>query len=314
MSNNIAIVGTRGAGKTVFTTVLANYLSTPKNGVLLIPKTYDIEEYVALNYAKLQRGEWLDSTNLERKLSWKLRTPGQEEQELSLVDCPGEDIQRLFARREFESEQSGASRRDKALVEYLLSATKVLLLINLKDFIDESFEEDDVRRRKLREHSLKEFLSAVKESQSHGTHSPLPVQSSRDGGSDDNRVSGGNGETGRHRRHVAVLFTAYNQHRDHIEKRFGDIPRFLAKRLPALYYEHFDGQGGIGFPVSAVANTTNEGYPARGFKSEGFEAVVKWLISPTLYLEGRGKSHDGSQSKVKQEQAKSASEPRIHEW
>ena len=46
MSNNIAIVGTRGAGKTVLATVLANYLSTPKKGVLLIPDSYEIAEYV----------------------------------------------------------------------------------------------------------------------------------------------------------------------------------------------------------------------------------------------------------------------------
>jgi len=95
MSNNIAIVGTRGAGKTVLTTVLANHLSTPKDGVLLIPNNYEIAEYVELNYAKLQRGEWLDSTNVERKLSWKLRAPGKEEQQLTLLDCPGEDIQRV---------------------------------------------------------------------------------------------------------------------------------------------------------------------------------------------------------------------------
>ena len=145
MSNNIAIVGTRGSGKTVFTTVLATYLSTPKDGVLLIPQSYDIAEYVQQNYAKLQRGEWLDSTNVERKLSWKLRIRDREDQEMTLLDCPGEDIQRLFARREFENEQSGGSRKDKELVEYLLGASKVLLLINLQDFIDESYEEDDVR-------------------------------------------------------------------------------------------------------------------------------------------------------------------------
>ena len=314
MSNNIAIVGTRGAGKTVFTTVLANYLSTPKNGVLLIPKTYDIEEYVALNYAKLQRGEWLDSTNMERKLSWKLRIRGKEDQEMTLLDCPGEDIQRLFARRDFESEQSSGSKKDKDLVEFLLGASKVLLLINLQDFIDESFEEEDVRRRKLREHSLKEFLSAIRQKQSQQLQSEVPELSS-----DDFQLLGdcGAGETRFVHdgpRHIAVVFTAFNRYREEIEKKYGSVPKFLSKRLPALYYEHFAGQGGTGILVSAVAETDQNGCPLRGFRSDGLDTVIEWLIDPVRYEESRGMGRQDHKSQFKQEGTQSADEPKMHEW
>jgi len=314
MTNNIAIVGTRGAGKTVFTTVLAHHLSTPKGGVLLIPRNFDVAEYVELNYAKLQRGEWLDSTNMERKLSWKLRIRGKEDQEMTLLDCPGEDIQRLFARRDFENEQSTDSKKDKDLVEYLLGASKVLLLINLKDFIDESFEEEDVRRRKLREHSLKEFLSAIKQKQSQQLKSEVPELSSADFQLLGNCGSGETRFVHDGPRHIAVVFTAFNQYQEEIEKKYGSVPAFLSKRLPALYYEHFAEQDATGILVSAVAETDQNGCPQRGFRSVGLNTVTQWLTDPVLYAENRGMGRQNHKSQFKQEGTQSANEPKMHEW
>ena len=314
MSNNIAIVGTRGAGKTVLTTVLANYLSTPKDGVLLIPNSYDIAEYVELNYAKLQRGEWLDSTNVERKLSWKLRVPGKEDQQLTLLDCPGEDIQRLFARREFENEKASESKKDKDLVEYLLGASKVLLLINLSDFIDESYEEENVRRRKLREHSLKEFLTAIKRNDPQDRLGQSLHPSTHDFRLLDDHALAEASDSERPSRDIAVLFTAYNQYRKQIENKYGSVAVFLAKRLPALYYEHFDGQGVTGIVVSAVADTGEGGRPKPGFKPQGLGTVIEWLIDPVRYVEVRTKNKQGPQSPLKEEQEKNASEPKMYDW
>ena len=314
MSNNIAIVGTRGAGKTVLTTVLANYLSTPKGGVLLIPNSYDIAEYVELNYAKLQRGEWLDSTNVERTLSWKLRVPGKEDQQLTLLDCPGEDIQSLFARREFENEKASESKKDKDLVEYLLGASKVLLLINLSDFIDESYEEENVRRRKLREHSLKEFLTAIKRNDPQDRLGQSLHPSSQNLRLLDDHGLDETPDVERPSRHIAVLFTAYNQYQKRIENKYGSIAAFLAKRLPALYYEHFDRQGVTGIRVSAVAETDEGGRPKPGFKPQGLDTVIEWLIDPIRYLERHSKSKQGPQSSLKQEPKNNANQPRIYDW
>lgn len=315
MSNNIAIVGTRGSGKTVFTTVLANYLSTPKDGVLLIPQSYDIAEYVQQNYAKLQRGEWLDSTNVERKLSWKLRVHDREDQEMTLLDCPGEDIQRLFAKREFENKQSGGSKKDKDLVEYLLGASKVMLLINLQDFMDESHEEENVRRRTLREYSLKEFLTALKQKdRSEHTQGQQSQSSKRDFQFLDGHVADYDHGGERASRHIAVLFTAYNQYRAHIESRFGSVPAFLSRRLPALYYEHFNGQDAPGFLVSAVAETSFNGCPKPGFRPLGLNTVIEWLVDPVRYTESRGKTKKNPQTQINQEQKKDASQPKMHEW
>jgi hypothetical protein len=312
MSNSIAIVGTRGAGKTVLVTVLANYLSTPKNGVMLIPDSYEIGEYVDLNYAKLQRGDWLDSTNVERKLSWKLRTPGKEDQKLTVLDCPGEDIQRLFARREFEGEKSSKSNRDKELVEYLLGASTVLVLINLQDFIDESYEEDNVRNRKLREHSLKEFLTAIKENQpqnmlEQSLRQPTDFRLIGDSTLDEDR------DADRPSRQIALVFTAYNQYHEHIKKRYGHVAVFLSEKLPALYYEHLDGNGVTGILVSAVADTVEDGFPKPGFKHKGLDTLIEWLVDPFQYEKVRGQRQHEPQEQQQQEQ-NDAGGPRMYEW
>lgn len=312
MSNSIAIVGTRGAGKTVLVTVLANYLSTPKNGVLLIPDSYEIAEYVELNYAKLQRGEWLDSTNVERKLSWKLRAPGKVEQQLTLLDCAGEDIQRLFARRKFQVEKSSESNKDIELVEYLMSASKVLLLINLQDFIDESYEEENVRNRRLREHSLKEFLTAIKENDPPNGPDQSPFPSTHDFRLLDDHGLGEVPSADKPSRHIAVVFTAYNQYRGHIAKRYGNVANFLSKKLPAFYYEHIDGKGFVtGIHVSAVADTGEGKRPKPGFKHEGLDTLIEWLVDPVCYVENRSQRRQDTQS---QQEQKDASGPRMYDW
>ena len=312
MPNSIAIVGTRGAGKTVLVTVLANYLSTPKNGVMLIPDSYEVGEYVDLNYAKLQRGDWLDSTNVERKLSWKLRAPGKEDQKLTVLDCPGEDIQRLFARKEFESEKSSKSKRDKELVEYLLGASTVLLLINLQDFIDESYEEENVRNRKLREHSLKEFLTAIKESEPLYRFNESLVPSTLNSQLLDD-VANDSPDVVRPSRNIAVVFTAYNQYQNYIRRKYGHVAQFLSQKLPALYYEHFDKNGVRAFPVSAVADTVEGSGPKPGFKHQGLDRVTEWLVDPFRYEDVRSPRQQDPKEQQQQEQ-KDASGPRMYDW
>jgi hypothetical protein len=314
MSNNIAIVGTRGAGKTVLVTMLAKCLSTPTNGAVLIPDDLRISDYVELNYAKLQRGEWPDSTNVPTRLSWKLRIKGKEDQKLTLLDCPGEDIQRLFAQRLFEEERASESKRDKELIDYLFRASKVLLLINLADFLDESYDEQDVRARQLREHSLKEFLTALKNADTEEKADRAPRSSSQDLRLLDNHPQREGQETGKRPRHLAVVFTAYNLYRRQIEDQYGSVGNFLSKRLPALWYEHFEGEGVTGIRVSAVGETCAEGRPKRGFESDGLISVIEWLIDPVKYIEARTQSKQGAQIQPSKEQIKHEREPKVFEW
>ena len=127
MSKRIAIVGTRGAGKSVFITVLAKHLSQPRNGVQLVADSLETAEYIELNYAALQRSEWIPSTNTEQALGWSFRSPGNDPQELTLLDFQGEVFQELFARRNFEEDSLG--EKDTELVDYLISASSVIVLI-----------------------------------------------------------------------------------------------------------------------------------------------------------------------------------------
>jgi hypothetical protein len=251
MVKRIAIVGTRGAGKTVFVTVLAKYLSVPRDGIQLIPKSHSVAEYVNLNYARLQRGEWIPSTNEEQELSWRFVSPDKEEQELSLIDIQGEVFQGLFAARDYLKDQ--VSERDKRLVSYLLGSSTVLMLINPQDFIDQSYSEDNVRRKGLREFALVEFFDAL--------------NSNRD-------------------KQVAIAFTAYRQYESYIKRRYTDIRNFLQSEFPTLYYGHIKNNPMPGFLTSAVADVVESDrglVPKPGFTHKGLKRVISWIVDPVAY-------------------------------
>lgn len=252
MTKRLAIVGTRGAGKTVFVTVLAKFLSLPRNGVQLIPNSHAVSAYVNLNYARLQRGEWIPSTNEEQELSWRFVAPNIEEQEITLIDIQGEVFQGLFARREYLSDQ--VNDRDKKLVNYLLGSSSVLILINLEDFIDKSYDEDNVRRKGLREFAIVEFLNALKKTKD---------------------------------KNVAIAFTAYSQYRSYIKREYTNVNNFLQVELPVLYYGHINNNDPIpGFLTSAVADVveTDRGLvPKPGFSHRGLDRVINWIIDPVAY-------------------------------
>lgn len=249
MTKRIAIVGTRGAGKTVFVTVLAKFLSQPRNGVQLIPTSHVVSEYVNLNYARLQRGDWIPSTNEEQELNWRFVAPNKEEQELSLIDIQGEVFQGLFAKREYLNDQ--VSERDKKLVNHLLGSSTVLMLINLQDFIDRSYDDDNVRRKGLREFALVEFLDALKKSKD---------------------------------KNVAIAFTAYSQYRSYIKQEYTNVNNFLQSELPALYYGHINNGDPIpGFLTSSVADVVESErglFPKPGFTHRGLERVISWIVDP----------------------------------
>jgi adenylate kinase family enzyme len=252
MSKKIAIIGTRGAGKTVFITALAKYLSKPRNGIFLNPESYEVAEYVELNWAILNRSEWIPSTNIEQILNWKFYTPGNISQ-LRLLDYNGEDFHRLFTKKEF---LNTTSSKDQELLDYLHDSQIILLLINLQDFLDESLEEDRVKLKLQRQIALKEFLTEIRKDK---------------------------------KRDIAIVFTAYNQYQETIEKRYGSRNEFFQQELPFIYYEHFAEEQVLGFPVSAVAQTVineeNNRVPAQGFTSEGLDNLLKWIVNPEKFIQ-----------------------------
>jgi hypothetical protein len=192
------------------------------------------------------------------------------------MDIPGEDLQRLFARREYESEDILDS--DRSFIDSLLGSSTVLVLINLQDFLDNSYEEENVRAKKLKEHSLKEFLTALKK--------------------DD-------------RRNVGIVFTAYNQFQTLVNKDYGNVVNFLKKETPALFYEHVQGNSLPAFKVSAVAQTVRTmkskdgAVPKPGFTHKGLDPVIEFLVDPAQYVH----NFKEKRKKKKSSKAKSESNP-----
>ena len=283
MSKRIAIVGTRGAGKSVFITVLAKHLSQPRNGVQLVPDSLETAEYIELNYAALQRSEWIPSTNTDQALGWTFRSSGNKPQELTLLDFQGEVFQELFAKRDFEGDSLG--EKDTELVDYLVGASSVIVLINLQDFLDASFEEDSVSGKLHREHALIEFLSTLKQ--------------------DSNK-------------HIAIVFTAYYQFRTRIKEEYNDVSNFLKLELPTFFCKHIEGSRTPGFLVSAVAETikgSNGSVPKPGSKHVGLDKVISWMVDPAAYIKNFNKRKQTKNVREQQkEKDKNVDSPKWTEW
>ena len=91
---NIIIIGPEGAGKTVFVTMLDNYLINHKKlGLVFRAQDIYTKQYVANELRRLQTGDWPASTPGGRiiSLNWKLLYKN-EISYVSLIDPSGQDI------------------------------------------------------------------------------------------------------------------------------------------------------------------------------------------------------------------------------
>jgi len=130
----IAIIGTEGAGKTVFLSVLAMRCRSPASGQAWLEwKTKETQDHVAHAWDTLQNQDWPPSTptGTFRRLEWTLHTSDGKSHSLRVFDPAGQDIRAIF-----ESAEPDLTKSQKELREALNEADVVLFLVNLREVID----------------------------------------------------------------------------------------------------------------------------------------------------------------------------------
>ena len=132
--SKVVVLGTEGAGKTVFVTCFAKFLQHHDLGVVLDPQDTDTQRYVEREWKRLQNGDWPPATPPGQfcVLNWRLIFSGKPPLDFSLIDPPGHDIRRLFA----ESGQLTDLPPDlEPLASQVSMAEFVIVLANLADFL-----------------------------------------------------------------------------------------------------------------------------------------------------------------------------------
>jgi len=131
--SKIAIIGTEGAGKTVFVTVWSKLLEKQeqeKPFIIPDPSTF---AYIEKNWSKLRNGQWPESTPQSEfvHLFWRLKMPNGRLCQINVCDVAGHDIRRLFT----GNKPQASDDPTKAIYDTVAEANIVLVIINLKDFI-----------------------------------------------------------------------------------------------------------------------------------------------------------------------------------
>ena len=132
----IAVIGTEGAGKTVFLSVLAMRHRTPEAGrVWLEYKNRETQQRVTETWDILARQDWPPSTpaGTLSRLEWGFHTPDGTEHAVRICDPAGQDFRRIF---EVEDGAAPLLPIQQQLSRMLDTAHVVLLLVNLREVID----------------------------------------------------------------------------------------------------------------------------------------------------------------------------------
>lgn len=121
----IFIIGPEGAGKTVFATVLNNYVNNnPASNLVFRESDIQTKKYLVGLYESLKNGEWPGSTISGRmvELNWEWQS-GKHISQARLIDASGQDMR---------SELAGTSE-DMHILEYLNDTDLVIMLVDLYD-------------------------------------------------------------------------------------------------------------------------------------------------------------------------------------
>lgn len=257
----IAVVGTTRAGKSVFITTLAKYLEHIRDGARLSPRggspknTYiQIEEW----WNELQAGNWLPPTppGTLIEMNWELALEGKSIP-LQMFDYAGETLTDLFNNKADSAEGAARDYFDKVRKAFE-SASVLLVLLNLEALIEQGVGRATETKATL-VMAMTAFLEKIKS---------------------DKRDC-----------RVCFVFTSYDRYEAIIQQRWGTVGAFLQRELPPLYYEFADKNPNVHvLPVAAVSETETRIdphtgaatlYPKPGFRSRGFEKIVRWLVQAT---------------------------------
>ncbi|MBE6401426.1 MAG: hypothetical protein E7037_05295 [Verrucomicrobia bacterium] len=125
--SKITIIGSSGAGKTVFISVLAERFSER-----FLPKNQKTKRYTAEIYGDLvDEQKWPDSTGAGqiKDLAWELTLHDGISADVSVLDTPGQDIQDIYSGDELTTKQ-------KELKDEIDKSDVLVLFVNLVDIIN----------------------------------------------------------------------------------------------------------------------------------------------------------------------------------
>ena len=249
----VAIVGVEGSGKTVMLACLGELYTTPdEQGCFLDPENFQTAAYVMDKISRLRNGEWpmATSDDVMQELNWMLRrrNPGgcrpEEICEISFLDFGGEVYRAAFGIRGGVDE--ALSNEIKQLKDYVSAADELIVLINLRDIIN-----NGVSDRRVQE-SIWITSSILKSA-----------------------LNRPNGSTPR----ASIAITQADSYADTI-RTCGGARGVLAKYLPHVSnsYDWLDI-----FDVTAVDKTVidDDGNPIPdpSFKSDGLRVLMDWIIN-----------------------------------
>lgn len=131
--SKICILGIKGAGKTVFISVLANrYREICSDKPYMVFKNFETNRYVSVIWDRLTKERrWPDSTLPGRfeSLEWVFHTQDGREYGLKVLDTPGQDVQAIFSGR------GNLSQAQRRLAMSIEAANCVVFLVNLCEII-----------------------------------------------------------------------------------------------------------------------------------------------------------------------------------
>ena len=243
-SDKIAILGGTGSGKTVFLTVLASEYGAGKNAYHLDPVNKEAGVFLQKNWAKLKSGEFPPPTPPGKlvKMHWRLYNKtklGNDFFDLHAIDVAGECYRELFNNDVVES--SGA----KALEKYIKESGLILILINLKEIINDSCSEETLENI----WGPKACIELIKQYNPNAN--------------------------------VAILLSQKDTYETYINEFKGNLIELLRSTAPNLAGTVIQYNLPI-FPISSVNNIIEDEKgdikPAPDFKTEGINNVLDWLI------------------------------------
>ena len=275
----IALIGTKGAGKTVLTTVWATMLSKGYEGLVMLGdpgevkkeagESYSTKQLINKWYDELESGKWVKSTDQGEliALQWKLTIKAiREDVPFRMFDSAGQDLKSLMKLyNDTGSMDDGLDpKHQKLLDQHLNSATILLILLNPRDFLQ---GENGIANGQTHRET-KDTIETVF-----------------------NFIRANKPETD-----IAFIVTAWDQYGEQIEKQYGGRDKFIKETFPTLYALYIEKDNDASessvphkdVPVFCVAavNDTKEGrletgqlgrVPKEGFGSFGLDKLTKWL-------------------------------------
>ncbi len=275
----VAIVGVEGSGKTVMLAGLGNlYSRADEYGYFLSPKSFSTHSYVTNIIRDMREGRWPAATSVDtlKSLDWSLKRQAGRNRpericEISFLDFAGEVYRAAFGISEAPNED--VAEQVEALKEYLSGADYVIVLINLRDIIDNARDE---RTEESMWITNKILETALPEEDDAG----MP--------------------------HAAIVLSQADNYAAILEK-YGGAPGTLEKYLPYVYNEYswldiFSAQAVDKTDMDADGNIV----PARDFTSDGLKPIMDWVLENVIDGEdadygGAGKYEDYEEEDVDEE-------------